>query len=124
MVAEAKTDLLFVTLQKSERQYSPSTMYEDYAISRDLFHWESQATQSVTSPSIRRYQGYDGPNDVLLFVRHRKESRNGVTAPYQFLGRLEYVSSSGSRPVAFTWRLETPMPEDTFEVARAIGAAA
>jgi superfamily II DNA or RNA helicase/HKD family nuclease len=121
-ISDANTDVFFVTLHKSERQYSATTMYQDYAMSRDLFHWESQATQSAGSESIRRYESGDG--DVLLFVRERKETRNGVTAPYQFVGPVDYVSSSGSRPVAFTWRLRTPLPEDTFEVARAVAAAA
>ena len=39
-------DLFFVTLQKSEREFSPSTRYRDYALSPTLFHWESQSTTS------------------------------------------------------------------------------
>ena len=35
-------DLFMVTLQKTETDYSPTTMYEDYAISDTLFHWQSQ----------------------------------------------------------------------------------
>ena len=35
-----RCDLLFVTLQKAETDYSPTTMYRDYAISPDLFHWQ------------------------------------------------------------------------------------
>ena len=34
------SDLFFVTLEKSERDYSPSTLYKDYAISPTLFHWD------------------------------------------------------------------------------------
>ena len=37
-------DAFFVDLQKAERDYSPTTMYRDYAINRELFHWESQST--------------------------------------------------------------------------------
>jgi len=121
-VKDARADLFFVTLHKSERQYSATTMYRDFAIARDRFHWESQATQSAGSASIRRYES--GTSDVLLFVRERKEIRGGITAPYQFLGQLDYRDSTGSRPVSFTWKLRTPMPEDTFEVARAVAAAA
>jgi superfamily II DNA or RNA helicase/HKD family nuclease len=46
------TDLFFVTLEKAEGHYSPSTMYRDYAISPELFHWESQSTTSVESPAL------------------------------------------------------------------------
>ena len=51
--AERNVDAFFVTLKKSEADYSPTTMYADYPISRDLFHWESQSTTSVNSPTGR-----------------------------------------------------------------------
>lgn len=122
-VADAKTDLLFVTLRKSEREYSPTTMYRDYAISRTLFHWESQATQRMTSPAVQRYVHHlDKGSDILLFVREKKETPEGLTAPYWCLGRARYASASGDRPVSFTWELETPMPEHLFEIARTMAA--
>jgi hypothetical protein len=115
-------DIFFVTLHKTEKAYSPTTMYKDYAISRDLFHWESQATQSPGTPTIRRYENQaDNNHQVLLFVRDRK-SEGGVTLPYVFAGPMSYVSSTGARPVAFTWRLEIPLPETTFESARSVAA--
>ncbi len=36
-------DVFFITLKKSERLFSPSTRYNDYAISPWEFHWESQS---------------------------------------------------------------------------------
>ena len=53
---DSNTDLFFVTLEKSDRDYSPSTRYRDYAISPTLFHWESQSTTSSDSPTGRRYR--------------------------------------------------------------------
>ena len=53
--ANDNVDAFFVTLKKSEADYSPTTMYADYPISRDLFHWESQSTTSVNSATGRRY---------------------------------------------------------------------
>src|SRR5581483_9470972 len=101
----------------SERDYSPTTMYRDYAISRSLFHWESQATQGARSPGIRRYVEHERlGGTIMLFVRERKQTRTGATAPYVCLGPVSYVESSGERPVAFTWRIATPMPEDLFEI--------
>jgi hypothetical protein len=44
-----RTDLLFVDLFKDEKGFSPSTMYQDYAISLSLFHWQSQNTTSDSS---------------------------------------------------------------------------
>ena len=43
------SELFFVTLEKSERDYSPSTLYKDYAISPLLFHWESQSGTTQAS---------------------------------------------------------------------------
>lgn len=122
-VEPAATDLLLVTLKKAERDYSPTTMYQDYAISPDLFHWESQSTQSAGSPTIRRYQEHaQREQSIVLFVRERKTLVYGVGAPYVCLGPANYVSSSGDRPVSFTWRLATPMPEELFESARSVAA--
>ena len=43
------TEILFVTLNKSEKDYTPSTLYRDYSISDSLFHWQSQSTTSEES---------------------------------------------------------------------------
>lgn len=42
-LSEKKLDVFFVTLNKSEKDYSPSTMYQDYSINEKLFHWQSQS---------------------------------------------------------------------------------
>ncbi len=42
MIAEQNIELLFMTLNKNEKQFSPTTMYHDYAINEQLFHWQSQ----------------------------------------------------------------------------------
>jgi len=39
---DTKTDLFVVTLEKAEHRFSPQVRYQDYVISRDLFHWQSQ----------------------------------------------------------------------------------
>jgi hypothetical protein len=122
-VEDAKCDVFFVDLQKAERDYSPTTMYRDYAINRELFHWESQSRQSPHQPTVQRYINHaaEGTN-VLLFVRQRKTFELG-TAPFTFLGPATYVEHRGERPVAFTWRLPSPMPEELFEIARSVAAA-
>lgn len=106
-------DLFFVTLEKSERHYSPSTRYRDYAISRDLFHWESQSITPVDSSTGRRYITPHPDHHTVLFVRQRKIEGNR-TMPYVCLGAVDYVSHQGSRPIAITWRLRKAMPEDLF----------
>ena len=43
--------------------------------------------------------------------------------PFTFLGPVTYVEHHSERPVAFTWRLPVPMPEELFEIARSVAAA-
>lgn len=104
-------DAFFITLRKSEAHYSPTTRYRDYALSPTLFHWESQSTTSVDSPTGRRYR--DGSSTVLLFVRRERTGEFG-TEPYTFLGPATYVSHTGNRPIAITWRLAHPIPADLY----------
>ena len=112
-------DAFFVTLNKSEAEYSPSTMYRDYPISPTLFHWESQSTTSITSDTGQRY--LSGGSKVLLFIRHDKKNEFG-TAPYTYLGPASYKSHSGDRPIAITWKLSHPMPGDLYaDSALAVG---
>ena len=108
---EHNVDAFFVTLKKSEADYSPTTMYRDYPISPTLFHWESQSTTSVASATGQRY--VSGTSTVLLFARHEHKDEFG-TSPYLFLGPVHHVDHEGDRPIAITWRLEHPMPTDFF----------
>jgi hypothetical protein len=122
-IEAAASDVFFVDLRKTERQYSPTTMYRDYAISRDLFHWESQSQQAPHQARVQRYINHRARGTrVLLFVRESKTFALG-TQPFTFLGPAEYLDHRGEKPVAFTWRLPAPMPEELFEVARSVAAA-
>lgn len=112
-----KVDALFITLQKTEEDYSPTTMYEDYLISHELFHWQSQSNTSVDSKTGRRYinhrqMGYT----PLLFVRETKSLPSGLSAPYFFLGPCEYVSHEGSRPISILWKILNSVPSRLFRV--------
>jgi superfamily II DNA or RNA helicase/HKD family nuclease len=104
------TDLLLVTLNKVEKHYTPTTMYRDYVISRDLFHWESQSGASRGTGAGLRY--VEERSRILLFVRIER------TDPYLFLGRADLVQAQGDRPIAITWRLRTPVPERWYQRAR------
>ena len=50
----SQCDLLFVTLNKSEALFSPSTRYRDLALGPSLFHWESQSVTTTTRPAARK----------------------------------------------------------------------
>ncbi len=122
-VTEAQSNAFFIDLHKAERDYSPTTMYRDYAINRDLFHWESQSRQAPHQPTVQRYIDHRREGtEVLLFVRQSKRWELG-TQPFTFLGPVDYVSHEGERPVKFTWKLRTPMPAELFESARSVAVA-
>lgn len=107
---EKNIDIFFVTLNKSDKDYSPTTMYEDYSINSELFHWQSQSTTSDTSPTGQRYINHvAGGSKILLFVREFKKDSVG-TAPYSFLGTANYLSHIGSRPMNVIWRMDNPIP--------------
>ncbi|MBB5022343.1 DUF3427 domain-containing protein [Desulfurispira natronophila] len=106
-VKHSNTDVLLVTLNKSEEHYSPTTMYDDYAISEELFHWQSQSTTSVESPTGQRY--LRGTSNVLLFVRENKKV-DGITMPYCFLGPVQYARHDGSKPISIVWKLKHSLP--------------
>lgn len=107
---DRKTDIFFITLNKSDKDFSPSTLYEDYAINERLFHWQTQSRTSEESNTAQRYIHHRRTgNRVALFVREYKEVHQ-YTAPFIFLGEAEYVSHEGNKPMSFIWRLKEEMP--------------
>lgn len=107
---DKKADVLFVTLNKSDKDYSPTTMYNDYSINEVLFHWQSQSTTSDTSSTGQRYINHRKTGDrELIFVRECKNNKLGA-APYTFLGIADYVSHEGSKPMNVVWKLREPIP--------------
>lgn len=116
------TDYFVITLEKSERYYSPATRYRDYAVSPTILHWESQSTTSETSPTGRRYIEHEtGGSNVVLLVRPRNKD-GARTVPFTLLGPATYVEHTGSRPMAILWRLQRAMPLDVFNVARMLAS--
>ena len=108
---DKKIDVFFITLNKSNKDYSPTTMYQDYSINETLFHWQSQSTTNAESKDGQRYINHrKNDSKVLLFVREFKNDVYGNTAPYTYLGTANYVSHNGSRPMNITWRLDAPIP--------------
>jgi hypothetical protein len=118
-VESAATDLLFVTLSKSEEDYSPTTRYQDYPISPELFHWESQSRTSTTSPAGQRYVNHEARGSkVLLFVRENRRDERTVGSPYLCLGTVRHVSHKSDRPMQVVWKLERPMPAYLYDRAK------
>lgn len=115
---DGKTYIFFADINKDEEEFSPTTMYEDYAISPTLFHWQSQ---NKTAPQSNTGQDYIHHEErgihIMLFIRRHRTTENGVNAPYVFLGPVHYVSHSGSKPMSVKWRIEFPIPAQVMEWA-------
>ena len=104
------TDLLWVTLNKSDKDFSERTQYNDYAISESLFHWQSKNDESHTNSGSRYVRQKENHKTFLLFVRENKKDGYGLTEPYYFLGPVTYRSSQGDQPMSITWEMKYHMP--------------
>jgi superfamily II DNA or RNA helicase len=110
-----KAYALLITLNKSEKDFSPSTMYRDYIINRELVHWESQSNTTQKSESGQNLINHAAKGySIHLFVRSTR-TIGPVTAPFQYLGKAEHVEHKGECPISFIWKLEHLMPGELLE---------
>lgn len=111
MIAEQNIELLFVTLNKNEKQFSPTTMYHDYAINEQLFHWQSQnSARPERGKGLSYIQHQQIGKRLFLFVREQSKDEYGATMGFVNFGEVDYVSHQGSQPMSITWQLHTQMP--------------
>ena len=107
---DAGADLFAFTLDKTTGQFSPTTRYRDYAVSRELIHWESQSSTRADSETGQRYQRHQAlGTSIMLFARLRSDDR-----AFWFLGSASYVKHQSELPMAVTWRLDHSLPGDLF----------
>ena len=105
---DAKIEILFVTLDKSEG-FEERVQYKDYAISPELFHWQSQNRAGPNNQSGQRYtESVTNGWQFQLFVREDRR------AAYVAVGPVQLVSHEGDRPISMTWRLEQPLTVELF----------
>lgn len=110
-IKHLNVELLFVTLDKSEKKYSPSTMYHDYALSEELFHWQTQNSARPDRGKGKEYTMHkEIGKKIILFVREKKHDENGKTMGFVNLGLVNLESYQGAKPMNITWRLEVPLP--------------
>lgn len=106
---------VMITFQKTEKEFSPTTMYADYPISRELLHWESQSnTRQNTNTGQNLIHHIQRGYTMLIFARSRKK-QNNCTVPFTYLGPATCQSFQGERPIQMIWKLEHPMPVEMFE---------
>jgi superfamily II DNA or RNA helicase len=104
-------ELLLITLEKNEANYSPTTLYNDYAVSERIFHWQSQNTaRPDTGKGLSYTQQKETEKSILLFVRERNDDEFDNTMTYVFLGLADYIDHYGAKPMSINWELHEPAP--------------
>ena len=107
-LSSRRTELLFVTLDKSEG-YHDRIAYHDYAISSDRFHWQTQNSAGPDTPVGKRYlESSTNGWQFQLFVRARKGNA------YRACGPVTLESAEGDRPMSIIWNLRIPLPARLF----------
>lgn len=108
---DLNTEILFINLVKSEENFSPTTMYDDYAVNELLFHWQ---TQNSARPDLGKGLSYINHKEqekrILLFVREKTKNEFGKSTGYVFIGEGELKDYYGSKPMSINWELNEPMP--------------
>jgi superfamily II DNA or RNA helicase/HKD family nuclease len=108
-ITEYQTDLLLFTLNKT-KNFSPTTRYKDYAVNKNLIHWQSQSTTKSSSPAGLRYQNHiKSGSDILLFCRTSNDDRS-----FYFLGPADYVSHESDMPMSIIWKLHHSLSGDLY----------
>ena len=108
-IEELNTELFFVTLNKSEKDFSASTMYDDYVVSENQFHWKSQNTDTHQGRGRRFVEQATNKKKFLLFVRECKYDGYGNTCPFYCFGLVDYISSRDDKPMSIDWRMHQPL---------------
>ncbi len=108
-IDELNTELFFVTLNKSDKDYSAQTMYNDYVVSEDEFRWESQNNDSHQGKGRRFVEQKQNGKKFLLFVRENKTDGYGNTCPFICFGLVDYIRSKDDKPMKINWRMHHPI---------------
>jgi hypothetical protein len=120
-ISSKKLGLVFVTLNKSDKEYSPTTLYKDYAVNATTFHWQSKFDVRANSKDGERFiQQKSNGWKFLLFVRDTKQDSFDLTNAYYCLGLMDYVAYSGECPMNITWSMQRSIPGFILEKSQAV----
>jgi len=104
-------DIHIFTLAKSDRDFSPTTRYQDYFEAPNRIHWESQSTTTQSSPTGQRL--INGTGRHLFFARESRSDEDGTSA-FMCLGFAKPIHHQGEKPITLIWKLEHPVPDHVY----------
>jgi len=117
-VEDRNTELLWVTLNKSDKDFSPSTQYKDLALDENLFQWQSQNSASHAGSGKRYVEQPTSHRRIILFVRENTSDAYDLTEAYYCLGTVQYKDSYGDKPMTITWKMDNPIPSFILDKAQ------
>jgi len=110
-LVERRTELLFVTLDKSDG-YHDRIAYHDYAVSPTVFHWQTQNSAGPHTKAGRRYlECLSNGWRFQLFVRTTKHAAYVACGPVRI---TDVNNITGDRPMSVSWTLDVPLPVGLF----------
>lgn len=119
--AELNLDLFLVTLVKDGKNFSATTSYKDYPISPDIFHWESQSSTALGTPTADRYIHHqERDSSIVMAVRNTDTNAIGLAQAFTLLGQVDYIRHQNEKPIQFEWKLQRPMPTQLYTQGRAV----
>jgi len=110
--AISKNDIcLFITMNK-EDGIKEELNYDNCFSNREIVQWISQNKTSHSSPIGKLFVNHNEMNhNVHIFIRNERV-KNGETVDFTYLGKADYYSSSGDKPMYIKWKLRNKIPED------------
>lgn len=90
---DKQLDVFFVTLNKADKGYSPTTMYNDYSINESLFHWKSHSTTAENSSTGQRY---------IHHLQSSKSNRRNEARRVKFLIPARYLACLDLKLIALS----------------------
>ena len=115
IITAGNSILLFVTLDKT-KQTNSKLQYNDF-FEGNLFHWDSQTTQSINTPRIQKI--VNGEVDVLLFTRVHEKTKS-KSNPFIYCGALSYKAhdEATSKPVHIVFNCLDYQDEPSAQLAK------
>lgn len=95
---EKKTDVLLITLHKSDKDYSPTTLYQDYAVSPRLFTGRARARRAPNPPPVNGTSTTEGRAGTSCCLCVSSGRMSAAPRPIPFLARRSMSATRVADP--------------------------